>query len=216
MGRRVLQLPIDDAIVGRGDHLHVLQRAREPIDARLGKHDPERRMTIEHAAEDQLADDLTERHEALQQEGSCAATMQPLDIFADVEAHCYICFLNRLPEGTHGLVRVTGVGSVGIFTRRHREHEGLESEPLQFGDSLPRCDWISLIHKTHAVEEARIFGLNFREMFVRSEEHTSELQSLMRISYAVFCLKKKNKIHNILIKTNYYHLQSRQVQYNNN
>src|SRR3546814_3183496 len=31
----------------------------------------------------------------------------------------------------------------------------------------------------------------------RSEEHTSELQSLMRISYAVFCLKKKNQqIHN--------------------
>src|SRR3546814_4941314 len=31
---------------------------------------------------------------------------------------------------------------------------------------------------------------------VRSEEHTSELQSLMRISYAVFCLKKKNKYTN--------------------
>src|SRR3546814_2364763 len=30
----------------------------------------------------------------------------------------------------------------------------------------------------------------------RSEEHTSELQSLMRISYAVFCLKKKNTKHN--------------------
>src|SRR3546814_1777255 len=29
-------------------------------------------------------------------------------------------------------------------------------------------------------------------MGIRSEEHTSELQSLMRISYAVFCLKKKN------------------------
>src|SRR3546814_6348087 len=29
----------------------------------------------------------------------------------------------------------------------------------------------------------------------RSEEHTSELQSLMRISYAVFCLKKKKKIY---------------------
>src|SRR3546814_2279842 len=29
----------------------------------------------------------------------------------------------------------------------------------------------------------------------RSEEHTSELQSLMRISYAVFCLKKKKKLH---------------------
>src|SRR3546814_7412236 len=31
----------------------------------------------------------------------------------------------------------------------------------------------------------------------RSEEHTSELQSLMRISYAVFCLKKKKKTQNI-------------------
>src|SRR3546814_12462981 len=30
----------------------------------------------------------------------------------------------------------------------------------------------------------------------RSEEHTSELQSLMRISYAVFCLKKKNNTYN--------------------
>src|SRR3546814_10257169 len=32
-----------------------------------------------------------------------------------------------------------------------------------------------------------------RGIAARSEEHTSELQSLMRISYAVFCLKKKNK-----------------------
>src|SRR3546814_9783978 len=31
-----------------------------------------------------------------------------------------------------------------------------------------------------------------RRVMARSEEHTSELQSLMRISYAVFCLKKKN------------------------
>src|SRR3546814_8500842 len=30
----------------------------------------------------------------------------------------------------------------------------------------------------------------------RSEEHTSELQSLIRISYAVFCLKKKKQLHN--------------------
>src|SRR3546814_1951033 len=33
--------------------------------------------------------------------------------------------------------------------------------------------------------------------FTRSEEHTSELQSLMRISYAVFCLKQKNNIIHI-------------------
>src|SRR3546814_6501800 len=37
-----------------------------------------------------------------------------------------------------------------------------------------------------------------RQLSLRSEEHTSELQSLMRISYAVFCLKKK---HN----TKYHH-----------
>src|SRR3546814_8480724 len=36
---------------------------------------------------------------------------------------------------------------------------------------------------------------------LRSEEHTSELQSLMRISYAVFCLKKKNQnTHTIITK----------------
>src|SRR3546814_10478743 len=38
------------------------------------------------------------------------------------------------------------------------------------------------------------FGLLFVGFTFKSEEHTSELQSLMRISYAVFCLKKK-KIH---------------------
>src|SRR3546814_2571997 len=43
-----------------------------------------------------------------------------------------------------------------------------------------------------AVEQRSRVGLRYR----RSEEHTSELQSLMRISYAVFCLKKKkNTMH---------------------
>src|SRR3546814_10920362 len=36
-------------------------------------------------------------------------------------------------------------------------------------------------------------GRRLRHAIGRSEEHTSELQSLMRISYAVFCLKKKKK-----------------------
>src|SRR3546814_6990860 len=40
---------------------------------------------------------------------------------------------------------------------------------------------------------ARLFSL--KPDFLRSEEHTSELQSLMRISYAVFCLKKKTIQH---------------------
>src|SRR3546814_10919202 len=37
----------------------------------------------------------------------------------------------------------------------------------------------------------------------RSEEHTSELQSLMRISYAVFCLKKKTKTQEIINMSHY-------------
>src|SRR3546814_3176458 len=43
-------------------------------------------------------------------------------------------------------------------------------------------------------------GLRLGEFDVlRSEEHTSELQSLMRISYAVFCLKKQNKLTDTVI-----------------
>src|SRR3546814_3247312 len=41
---------------------------------------------------------------------------------------------------------------------------------------------------------------------IRSEEHTSELQSLMRISYAVFCLKKKNNLSSILPPHHLLHL----------
>src|SRR3546814_1362196 len=43
---------------------------------------------------------------------------------------------------------------------------------------------------TTALEHLAVVG-GFLALTARSEEHTSELQSLMRISYAVFCLKKK-------------------------
>src|SRR3546814_6637105 len=42
----------------------------------------------------------------------------------------------------------------------------------------------------HGLFVAGIFGVDLSQEARRSEEHTSELQSLMRISYAVFCLKK--------------------------
>src|SRR3546814_8049286 len=44
-----------------------------------------------------------------------------------------------------------------------------------------------------AVDWAVGHGITGADQVARSEEHTSELQSLMRISYAVFCLKKKTK-----------------------
>src|SRR3546814_2905374 len=60
---------------------------------------------------------------------------------------------------------------------------------------------------------------------MRSEEHTSELQSLMRISYAVFCLKKKNKnrkttkYHNHTHNTTHKHIKNNKInhtRYHNN
>src|SRR3546814_3453027 len=54
--------------------------------------------------------------------------------------------------------------------------------------------------------EAAIRDVRLAIVAVRSEEHTSELQSLMRISYAVFCLKKKKDKKNNLTQVLYtYH-----------
>src|SRR3546814_7705281 len=77
-------------------------------------------------------------------------------------------------------------------------------------NALPRdamLDTVSLYWFTaSAASSARLYWHSFRgfvageihvptacSLFGRSEEHTSELQSLMRISYAVFCLKKKKQ-----------------------
>src|SRR3546814_7181988 len=72
----------------------------------------------------------------------------------------------------------------------------------------------------HAVAFRRSGGTKERENIGReqpdgrSEEHTSELQSLMRISNAVFCLKKKNKISRIGEKrTNSNNVGQRNTRY---
>src|SRR3546814_10816821 len=58
----------------------------------------------------------------------------------------------------------------------------------------PGCGAITLRH-SHGIPSRKPLP-NWQRNASRSEEHTSELQSLMRISYAVFCLKKKNKYTN--------------------
>src|SRR3546814_7326919 len=55
-----------------------------------------------------------------------------------------------------------------------------------FGSRMPAC--CSRRLRSHNLSSSQTRP-------VRSEEHTSELQSLMRISHAVFCLKKKNTTH---------------------
>src|SRR3546814_8860755 len=53
-------------------------------------------------------------------------------------------------------------------------------------------DMIIRVEHMTASDQSRLGDHAFETWRIRSEEHTSELQSLMRISYAVFCLKKKN------------------------
>src|SRR3546814_3860181 len=74
---------------------------------------------------------------------------------------------------------------------------------------------IAQISRVHPSQVSRICRGSFRTIsnnvvqicnvlevpMQRSEEHTSELQSLMRISYAVFCLKKKNRHNNTNTKS---------------
>src|SRR3546814_9489891 len=68
-----------------------------------------------------------------------------------------------------GIIAALQVGKVSI---------GLPALRADLGMALGTAGWVM-----------GVFAL-------RSEEHTSEIQSLMRISYAVFCLKKKKQIHN--------------------
>src|SRR3546814_4121259 len=60
-----------------------------------------------------------------------------------------------------------------------------------YADNRPGLEWRALQDTTNDPVVARRQPKPYRGY--RSEEHTSELQSLMRISYAVFCLKKKNQ-----------------------
>ena len=71
--------------------------------------------------------------------------------------------------------------------------QGVEVYPLNFVSIFCRCNRKGCHEATRVAEE---FGLKVKLMEkgpeYRSEEHTSELQSHSFISYAVFCLKKKN------------------------
>src|SRR3546814_3116525 len=78
-----------------------------------------------------------------------------------------------------------------------------EPNPLQKAELDEKLTNIDVAKRTINIREAQAAGEERRkdaELLLkrhdRSEEHTSELQSLMRISYAVFCLKQKKKKSN--------------------
>src|SRR3546814_5565563 len=80
------------------------------------------------------------------------------------------------------------MGSFGLrllsADRQGHVHQCAIALRRQYGQSFGVDSRADHAHSTLVVEA------------LRSEEHTSELQSLMRISYAVFCLKKKNQLTN--------------------
>src|SRR3546814_5504145 len=71
---------------------------------------------------------------------------------------------------------------------------GLVAGDARFLDALDGGAW-SLDDSSLPRDDRTFFAGTFNKnpLAMRSEEHTSELQSLMRISYAVFCLKKKTR-----------------------
>src|SRR3546814_1297207 len=88
----------------------------------------------------------------------------------------------------------TTIRNAGEFNGFLKPRERLLTPPMPFRDgSLHLPSGYRPVPDPAATDR---FTIEKREFFQRSEEHTSELQSLMRISYAVFCLKKKKTKHN--------------------
>src|SRR3546814_8661102 len=86
-----------------------------------------------------------------------------------------------------GREEVTGANvMVALLSEResHAVYFLQEQEMTRFDAVSYISHGIAKVHGQSATEQRKVD---------RSEEHTSELQSLMRISYAVFCVKKKNK-----------------------
>src|SRR3546814_7814839 len=107
--------------------------------------------------------------------------------------------LGRLEDPVVGWIATVMVGALALFLRLWRLGSPKEFE---FDETYYAKDaWSMLQHgyvrdyvdKADDAIIAGDLGSLWDSDKPRSEEHTSELQSLMRISYAVFCLKKKKK-----------------------
>src|SRR3546814_6802629 len=102
-------------------------------------------------------------------------------------AHTLQDALDRWSEVAAGLAEISDAMNLGGL-----DAEAQAFDPARCHSPLPRAyqwaDGSAYVNHVALVRQAR--GAE------RSEEHTSELQSLMRISYAVFCLKKKKKDQN--------------------
>src|SRR3546814_6731120 len=97
--------------------------------------------------------------------------------------------LVQLADGTLGLVLVLVVIDQALGLRLE-DAQRTAAATCQLGELLGPEEQHDDQQDQHDLPRT---GSGDERLDHRSEEHTSELQSLMRISYAVFCLKKKNK-----------------------
>src|SRR3546814_1468210 len=114
--------------------------------------------------------------------------------------YCFFFLMIRLPPRstrTDTLFPYTTLfRSADTIRQRFGQHRHHEPGEIHRGHSLLRFP-IQRRAETHIVRD-----IGNGDDQARSEEHTSELQSLMRISYAVFCLKKKKNTHTEKQKNN--------------
>src|SRR3546814_1403848 len=90
---------------------------------------------------------------------------------------------------------VVSTPSLQLFRRIGKVQEPMGVQAFRPQPAVERLDERVVGRLAGAREVEDDAALISPEIEIRSEEHTSELQSLMRISYAVFCLKKK-QTHN--------------------
>src|SRR3546814_5897136 len=127
---------------------------------------------------------------------------------------CYFFFSSRRRHTRCALV--TGVQTCALpisrLTELRREHRNFELHWFPYANmmrqrytdevrSAPSSAFTphrarALFHEQVVLRSLRSLARRSPQAAERSEEHTSELQSLMRISYAVFCLKKKKQQQN--------------------
>src|SRR3546814_3292738 len=94
----------------------------------------------------------------------------------------------------HGHAVADGIQAVEIMGHHHdSKPQRVAQRPYQLV-KFRGCDRVEARSGFVKEQQFWIERQGPRYAYTRSEEHTSELQSLMRISYAVFCLKKKHKV----------------------
>src|SRR3546814_10247976 len=113
---------------------------------------------------------------------------------------CALPIFHELTDGLNLRLHVHGDDDVEFILDRSDEIHDRQAVPLQIASERGRLSKgdVLLVERLDLRCDAieNVLPVIHASNSLRSEEHTSELQSLMRISYAVFCLKQKNHQNN--------------------